>query len=350
MHEITYFERLLIFLHEEEKHRGSLPAFAARDCCTAPSSQLNASGVVFASRESARPVSLTAAHPPTFWAGLPNPSCHESDSPVFHSSLRHRRKVIGAGPGTSHKEIPNAATYPRGREPPGVRLGPNPSRASSALIARERQSGAHNYEPLPVVLSRGEGAWITDVEGRRLLDLDERLLGRELRPRASAHRRCAGGAGAESSRSRRAPSYNDRLPQLMERLARITWPRSRAARKRRRRGGRDGDQGCTQVGTQDQGHPGRPCVDHRLRRQLPRPDDQRSPACRPIRSTATASVRSPPDCPRCPTAMPMHSIVRSRRTPRRSSSRPCRGEAGIVVPPEGHRVRARRLPSATTCS
>ncbi len=29
---------------------------------------------------------------------------------------------------------------------------------------------AHNYAPLPVVLAHGEGAWVTDVEGRRYLD------------------------------------------------------------------------------------------------------------------------------------------------------------------------------------
>ena len=29
---------------------------------------------------------------------------------------------------------------------------------------------AHNYHPLPVVLAHGEGAWVTDVEGRRYLD------------------------------------------------------------------------------------------------------------------------------------------------------------------------------------
>lgn len=30
---------------------------------------------------------------------------------------------------------------------------------------------AHNYHPLPVVISHGEGAWVTDVEGKRYLDL-----------------------------------------------------------------------------------------------------------------------------------------------------------------------------------
>ena len=31
--------------------------------------------------------------------------------------------------------------------------------------------GAHNYQPLPIVLSRGEGVWVWDVEGRRYLDM-----------------------------------------------------------------------------------------------------------------------------------------------------------------------------------
>src|SRR5579859_5667425 len=30
---------------------------------------------------------------------------------------------------------------------------------------------AHNYHPLPVVISAAEGAWVTDVEGRRYLDM-----------------------------------------------------------------------------------------------------------------------------------------------------------------------------------
>jgi ornithine--oxo-acid transaminase len=32
------------------------------------------------------------------------------------------------------------------------------------------QWAAHNYHPLPVVLSSGDGAWVTDVEGNRYLD------------------------------------------------------------------------------------------------------------------------------------------------------------------------------------
>lgn len=31
--------------------------------------------------------------------------------------------------------------------------------------------GAHNYRPLPVVLTRGDGVWVWDVDGRRYLDM-----------------------------------------------------------------------------------------------------------------------------------------------------------------------------------
>jgi ornithine--oxo-acid transaminase len=42
--------------------------------------------------------------------------------------------------------------------------------AAEELIALEEQYGAHNYHPLNVVIERAEGAWVTDVEGRRYLD------------------------------------------------------------------------------------------------------------------------------------------------------------------------------------
>jgi len=37
-------------------------------------------------------------------------------------------------------------------------------------IALEDQYNAHNYRPLDVVITRGEGVWVWDVEGRRYLD------------------------------------------------------------------------------------------------------------------------------------------------------------------------------------
>ncbi|MCB0915942.1 MAG: ornithine--oxo-acid transaminase [Actinobacteria bacterium] len=41
---------------------------------------------------------------------------------------------------------------------------------SAALRQLEDERGAHNYHPLPVVVASAEGAWVTDVEGRRYLD------------------------------------------------------------------------------------------------------------------------------------------------------------------------------------
>ena len=38
------------------------------------------------------------------------------------------------------------------------------------LLATEARFGAHNYQPIGVVLTRGEGVWVWDTEGNRYLD------------------------------------------------------------------------------------------------------------------------------------------------------------------------------------
>lgn len=51
------------------------------------------------------------------------------------------------------------------------RLGAaGPSTAQEHIELVERYS-ARNYHPLPVVIAEGEGAWVTDVEGNRYLDM-----------------------------------------------------------------------------------------------------------------------------------------------------------------------------------
>jgi ornithine--oxo-acid transaminase len=42
--------------------------------------------------------------------------------------------------------------------------------SSQEVMSLENQYGAHNYHPLPVVLSRGEGVFVWDVEGKRYYD------------------------------------------------------------------------------------------------------------------------------------------------------------------------------------
>lgn len=44
------------------------------------------------------------------------------------------------------------------------------SKSSEFLIELENKHGAHNYHPLPVVLSRGEGVYVWDVEGKKYFD------------------------------------------------------------------------------------------------------------------------------------------------------------------------------------
>jgi ornithine--oxo-acid transaminase len=41
---------------------------------------------------------------------------------------------------------------------------------TSHYIDLENQYGAHNYKPLDVVLERGEGVWVWNVDGNRYLD------------------------------------------------------------------------------------------------------------------------------------------------------------------------------------
>ena len=41
---------------------------------------------------------------------------------------------------------------------------------SQELIALEDKYGAHNYHPLPVVLSKGEGIYVWDVDGKKYFD------------------------------------------------------------------------------------------------------------------------------------------------------------------------------------
>ncbi|MBE0697386.1 MAG: aminotransferase class III-fold pyridoxal phosphate-dependent enzyme, partial [Anaerolineaceae bacterium] len=41
---------------------------------------------------------------------------------------------------------------------------------TNEYIALEDQFGANNYHPLDVVISKGEGVWVFDIEGNRYLD------------------------------------------------------------------------------------------------------------------------------------------------------------------------------------
>ena len=54
---------------------------------------------------------------------------------------------------------------------PNEQLSPAPPSSTDAQIRLVERYSAHNYHPLPVVVADAEGAWVTDVEGRRYLDM-----------------------------------------------------------------------------------------------------------------------------------------------------------------------------------
>jgi ornithine--oxo-acid transaminase len=95
------------------------------------------------------------------------------------------------------------------------------SPATAAHISRENAFGARNYDPLPVVLAQGAGAWLTDVDGRRYLDLMSAYSAVSF---GHAHPKIVAALIAQAQQlavTSRA-FHNDRLPALLERLAQMS--------------------------------------------------------------------------------------------------------------------------------
>ncbi|WP_327181805.1 ornithine--oxo-acid transaminase [Streptomyces sp. NBC_01334] len=96
-----------------------------------------------------------------------------------------------------------------------------PTRTSADLIRAEEPVLAHNYHPLPVVVASAEGAWVTDVEGRRYLDM---LAGYSALNFGHRHPLLIEAAHRQLDRltlTSRA-FHNDRLAEFAERLAELT--------------------------------------------------------------------------------------------------------------------------------
>ncbi|MEH7096737.1 ornithine--oxo-acid transaminase [Neobacillus vireti] len=47
----------------------------------------------------------------------------------------------------------------------------DPKNSSSKLIEQTEKYGAHNYHPLPIVISSAEGVWVEDPEGNKYMDM-----------------------------------------------------------------------------------------------------------------------------------------------------------------------------------
>ncbi|MEU9863794.1 ornithine--oxo-acid transaminase [Streptomyces sp. NPDC047971] len=93
------------------------------------------------------------------------------------------------------------------------------SRTQDAIASAEAHS-AHNYHPLPIVVASADGAWMTDVEGRRYLDM---LAGYSALNFGHGNRRLIDAARAQLERvtlTSRA-FHHDRFAEFCTRLAEL---------------------------------------------------------------------------------------------------------------------------------
>jgi ornithine--oxo-acid transaminase len=102
-----------------------------------------------------------------------------------------------------------------------VLAGQSSTHLSSSMPKLEHRCGAHHYDPLPVVLVRGEGAYLWDAEGRRYTDMMSAYS-------AVSHGHCHPRLTrvlAQQARTLAVTSrsyYNDRLPLFLQHLCEIT--------------------------------------------------------------------------------------------------------------------------------
>jgi len=98
--------------------------------------------------------------------------------------------------------------------------GDHLSAASAALISLDQRHGAQNYHPLPVVLQRGQGTRVWDIENREYLDF---LSAYSAVNQGHCHPRLVTALAAQAARltlTSRA-FHNDKLPALQKKLCTI---------------------------------------------------------------------------------------------------------------------------------
>src|SRR5258706_14876627 len=88
-------------------------------------------------------------------------------------------------------------------------------------IELENKFSAHNYAPLPVVLARGEGSYLWDVEGRRYIDM---MSAYSAASHGHGHPRILAALSSQAQRLA-VPSrayFNDRLGPFLKEICSVT--------------------------------------------------------------------------------------------------------------------------------
>src|SRR5258708_38656320 len=92
---------------------------------------------------------------------------------------------------------------------------------AQALIALEERYGSHNYHPLDVVVEKGSGVYLWDVDGKKYMDF---LAAYSAVNQGHNHPRIARALIEQAERlalTSRA-FRNDKLPHLLEKLCKLT--------------------------------------------------------------------------------------------------------------------------------
>jgi len=100
----------------------------------------------------------------------------------------------------------------------GTTMTSTTSENAQQLVTLENEWGAHNYHPLDVVIERGEGAWLYDVDGKRYLDC---LSAYSAVNQGHCHPRIMEAMKEQASRVTLTSRVfrNDQLPHFCEELA-----------------------------------------------------------------------------------------------------------------------------------
>jgi ornithine--oxo-acid transaminase len=103
-------------------------------------------------------------------------------------------------------------------------VGPASSRTkqnTEKIINETEKYGASNYHPLPIVLSQGQGIWVTDVDGKKYMDM---LAAYSAVNQGHRHPRIIAAAKEQMERitlTSRA-FHNDRMGEFLKKLCEIT--------------------------------------------------------------------------------------------------------------------------------
>ena len=213
---------------------------------------------------------------------------------------------------------------------------------SAEHIELTERYAAHNYHPLPVVLASGEGAWVTDVDGRRYLDC---LAGYSALNFGHGHPRLVARAQEQLDRltlTSRA-FYNDQLGPFARDLAAADRQGHGPADEHRRRGRRDRHQGRPQVGLPGQGRARGPGHDRRDGGQLPRPHHDHRQLLDDTDRDAPTTAPYTPGFRMVPYGDVAALAAAIDETTVAVLLEPIQGEGGVIIPPEGYLREVRAL-------